>query len=396
MSRFGCCSPSRRLVSNSSTLPTSGLLHLSLFPSVKVSFKLHRSAAQCRTSIIPVRTCIARNRVPHAIPRSLQADGLGPSAPARTLSSCNLLPQQSSAILAAALSLSALALHAAQATPAAPATPAKMDRQPDGLILHLDSGDLRIQLLSDTVVRVAFANPPASSAAPRIDVVPHPLLHHRLEARRMADGLRPHHRQAASHRRPQLRRRLVHRRRGPSHPLRGRRQPHAGARIRPGRRDIPHPATLEGAARRIPLRPRPDAARHHRHQGIRPRPLAAQHQHRRSLPRLLARLRHPVGQHLLHPLRRSTPLRRHPARQPLRRRRQARRPHPRAHRRLRSRPARPPTSASTCAAIVPLAEAVPRRSRRSAGRAPSSPPSPATTSFRPTPTAAFRSGSTAN
>ena len=66
ISRLGCCIPSRRLVSNNSTLLLPAAFpHLSLFPRVKVSFKLHRSAPQRRTSIIPVRNCIARNRVPH-------------------------------------------------------------------------------------------------------------------------------------------------------------------------------------------------------------------------------------------------------------------------------------------------------------------------------------------
>jgi len=37
------------------------------------------------------------------------------------------------------------------------AAPSLLDRQPDGMILHLSSGDLRIQLFSDSMVRVAFA-----------------------------------------------------------------------------------------------------------------------------------------------------------------------------------------------------------------------------------------------
>ena len=78
-----------------------------------------------------------------------------------------------SAILSAALSFSALTLHAAQATSAAPAAPVKMDRQPDGLTLHIDSGDLRVQLLSDTVVRVAFARSADFFSRASIDVVPH-------------------------------------------------------------------------------------------------------------------------------------------------------------------------------------------------------------------------------
>jgi len=67
-------------------------------------------------------------------------------------------------LFAAALSLSALTLHADAPT---------MDRQPDGLILHLDSGDLRIQLLSDTVVRVAFAKSSSFFSRESIDVLPH-------------------------------------------------------------------------------------------------------------------------------------------------------------------------------------------------------------------------------
>ena len=53
--------------------------------------------------------------------------------------------------------------------------------QPDGLTLHLDSGDLRIQLLSDSVVRVAFARSAISSPAPRSMSFPS-LPYHRLEA----------------------------------------------------------------------------------------------------------------------------------------------------------------------------------------------------------------------
>ena len=192
---------------------------------------------------------------------------------------------------------------------------------------------------------------------------------HRLEARREPRLFRPNHRQTSCNRQPQLRRRLLRRPRRPPHPLRIRGQPHAGARHRTGRNHIPHPAALEVPARRVPLWPRPDAAWHHRHQGIRPRPLAAQHQHRRALPRLLARLRHPLGQHLLHPLRRSASLRCHPARQSLRRRRQTGRADARAHRRLpaaqsgrrdhrqhaqSSGPARHPSRAPQAAAMAGL------------------------------------------
>ena len=84
-----------------------------------------------------------------------------------------------SAILAASLCLSALTLHAAPATPAIPATPvapARIGPQPDGLTLHLDSGDLRIQLLSDSVVRVAFAKSDSFFTRASLDVLPNPSL----------------------------------------------------------------------------------------------------------------------------------------------------------------------------------------------------------------------------
>ena len=48
-----------------------------------------------------------------------------------------------------------------------------MERQPDGMTLHLGSGDLRIQVLSDTVVRVAFAKSADFFSRTSIDVVPH-------------------------------------------------------------------------------------------------------------------------------------------------------------------------------------------------------------------------------
>ena len=67
-------------------------------------------------------------------------------------------------LFAASLSFSAQTLLAA---------PATMERQPDGITLHLDSGDLRIQVLSDAVVRVAFAHSPSFFTHASIDVIPH-------------------------------------------------------------------------------------------------------------------------------------------------------------------------------------------------------------------------------
>jgi alpha-D-xyloside xylohydrolase len=67
----------------------------------------------------------------------------------------------------ACLSVSVLTLHAAPAS----ALPT-MDRQPDGITVHLDAGDLRIQVLSDTIVRVAFARSAGFFTHASIDVVP--------------------------------------------------------------------------------------------------------------------------------------------------------------------------------------------------------------------------------
>ena len=68
------------------------------------------------------------------------------------------------ALLAGCLSLWAHALFAA---------PAKVDRQPDGVTLHLESGDLCIQVLSDTVFRVAFARSADFFNRASIDVISH-------------------------------------------------------------------------------------------------------------------------------------------------------------------------------------------------------------------------------
>ena len=73
-------------------------------------------------------------------------------------------------LFAACLGVFAQALHAA---PATPAPSMRMDRQPDGITLHLDSGELRIQILSDSVVRVAFARSADFFSRASIDVVPH-------------------------------------------------------------------------------------------------------------------------------------------------------------------------------------------------------------------------------
>src|ERR1035437_748300 len=68
--------------------------------------------------------------------------------------------------LCAALLAACLVAPAAARTPyvsegAAPAPAAPMlDRQPDGMVLHLSTGELRIQVLSESVIRVAFSASP--------------------------------------------------------------------------------------------------------------------------------------------------------------------------------------------------------------------------------------------
>jgi alpha-D-xyloside xylohydrolase len=76
-----------------------------------------------------------------------------------------LMPSANAAIFLACLSVFTSVLHAA---------PPTLDRQPDGMTVHLDSGDLRIQVLSDTVVRVAFSKSSGFFSHASIDVVPHP------------------------------------------------------------------------------------------------------------------------------------------------------------------------------------------------------------------------------
>ena len=57
------------------------------------------------------------------------------------------------AILAICLSIPALASSAAEAP--------MMEREPDGIALHLAAGELRIQVISDAVVRVVFPFSPS-------------------------------------------------------------------------------------------------------------------------------------------------------------------------------------------------------------------------------------------
>jgi alpha-D-xyloside xylohydrolase len=67
-----------------------------------------------------------------------------------------------SAVMAVCLSIPTLTFSATSAT---------MEREPDGMALHLASGELRIQVVSDTVVRVAFSATPGFFSRTSIDRV---------------------------------------------------------------------------------------------------------------------------------------------------------------------------------------------------------------------------------
>jgi alpha-D-xyloside xylohydrolase len=75
------------------------------------------------------------------------------------------------------LTFSVAAADAAQAVGAAGASPAGVEREADGVVVRLAEGELRLQVLSDAVVRVAFAKDWAKAAEffgrASIDVVPH-------------------------------------------------------------------------------------------------------------------------------------------------------------------------------------------------------------------------------
>jgi alpha-D-xyloside xylohydrolase len=76
------------------------------------------------------------------------------------------------ALFAAPLFLFALTINTVAVHAAAAPSPAKVEREADGVGVHLAAGDLWVQVLSDTVVRVMFATP-GDFLGPSIDVVPH-------------------------------------------------------------------------------------------------------------------------------------------------------------------------------------------------------------------------------
>ena len=122
------------------------------------------------------------------------------------------------------------------------------------------------------------------------------------------------------------RRGLLSRRRGKAAPRRagGWSQPRAGRGS--GRAHLPRAPAVARERRRDAARPRPAPAWSGRPEGLRPRPVAAQRLGGGALPGLEPRLRHPLGQHLLHPLRRRTALAGDPGDAAARRSGPARRP----------------------------------------------------------------------
>ncbi len=121
---------------------------------------------------------------------------------------------------------------------------------------------------------------------------------------RRADDRQPA-RDGRSGRRP----RHVRRRIRPDDSGRGVRDPCDDLGRRPGRVDVSRAAAMAARLRRVAVRPGPAPGRQARHQGLRPRPLAAQHGRRDSVSRLEPRVRDPLGQHVVHQVRRHAPLR---------------------------------------------------------------------------------------
>ena len=187
----------------------------------------------------------------------------------------------------------------------APARAAAPEKQPDGIVVAVGDGVLRLAFCTDAIVRVTYARDRAFLARPSLATEPK-----RCEATpwQLASG----HAEATLST-PRMKVRvdlgtgavafLDARRRSRSSPSGRAAGPSTPAEVQ-GERTFHVRQQWKENARRGALRPRPAAARARRPQGLRPRPLAAQRDRRRAVPRLEPRLRHPVGQHVVHPLRR--------------------------------------------------------------------------------------------
>ena len=201
--------------------------------------------------------------------------------------------------------LAAAAIQVAPAAFAAPASPP--------LTLDVGGGRLRVEFCAEDVVRVAFA-PEAAT----------------LDRRSLAAGERRC--EPVELRRTETAQAVTLASREAAGPRRAGERARRASSTRPGRPVLAEqqrsllPAQVQGEhtyhvrqewqanADEALLRPRPAPARPRRPQGLRPRPLAAQRDGRRAVPGLEPRLGHPVGQHLVHALRRSARAGAHPGR----------------------------------------------------------------------------------
>ncbi len=174
----------------------------------------------------------------------------------------------------------------------------------DGLVLAVGGGHLKVAFCADDVVRVAFARDPAFFDRPSL-----------AAGVRRCGPVLPKRTDAAGQATLSTAKMRVRVDLGTGEiaflDARGEEvlvEKKGGRTLVPaevqGENDVPRPPGMGRERRRVALRPRPAPARPDGHQGVRPRPLAAQRDGDRALPRLQPGLRHPVGQHVLHALRR--------------------------------------------------------------------------------------------
>ena len=184
---------------------------------------------------------------------------------------------------------------------------------PDGVVIPVAGGFLKIEVVAADVIRVAFAPDSAFFARKSLaagertrEAVPWKVVRVGDETQDR-DGS-PVGAGVASRGRRLLRHARTADRGGSA------RRPRADARRGPGRAHVPRAPGLAGESGRGPLRTRAAAGRPDGSQGLRPRPLAAQHVRGRARPRVEPRVRHLLGQHVVHPLRRSPAVRADPRR----------------------------------------------------------------------------------
>ena len=186
-----------------------------------------------------------------------------------------------------------------------------VERLPDGIRLAVGDRLLTVRFKTDAIVRVVVSR----DRNPRIDdlvvvgpgnslganaaiAAPRWNLETNRRGRRDLDG------QTESDR-GTVRRHRQFRRRGRAADRR--RSPGGAHRSRPRRCRARRPITSAAVARRpwrVAVRARPAPGGQARHQGLRPRSVAAQHGRRDPVPGVEPRLRHPLGQHVVHEVRR--------------------------------------------------------------------------------------------